>query len=145
MGATGARRLTEIDYRKNDMKRRDILKAGSGALALASLFNPATSAAAGSGFAWSEAAAKALVGQTFWLNHPERRALALVLTAVHAHPQPQPRLAQFSLEFASTETTIAAASYEFEQAATGLFSLFIQPAAAGAGNTRYRAEFSLLA
>ena len=128
------------------MQRRDILKAGSGALALSGLLlGRAQAQQADAPFAWSRQAADALLGQTFWLNHPERRALALVLGAVTVPEQAQPRLDQFSLVFNSAETGIAAATYEFEHPTAGRFALHLVPAAPGTRNMQYRADFSLLA
>lgn len=129
------------------MKRRDILKASSGALALAGLVagRASAQAAAEAPFAWSRAAARNLVGQTFWLAHPERRALALVLTRVFVPELQQPRIDQFSLFFDSAETNIAAATYDLDHSALGRFALHLVPAAAGKGNKRYRADFNLLA
>jgi hypothetical protein len=126
------------------MKRRDLLKFGSSAAALTALWSAPAKAADAAPFAWSRGAAAALVGQTFWLNHPDRNALALVLDAVRAPQETQARIDQFSLEFSSDETAIAAATYEFEHAALGHFALFISPAGQGAGNKLYRADFSLL-
>ena len=135
------------------MKRRDILKAGSGALALSGVLvgqaHAAVKAApapapAPKAFAWSRAVATGMVGQTFWLNHPERRALALVLKAVVAPKTKQARIDQFSLMFESAEAGIAAATYEFDNASAGRFSMHLVPLAAGKNNKRYRADFSLL-
>lgn len=128
------------------MKRRDLLKAGSGALALSSLMvAPVQVQAADSpAFAWNRAAAEGLVGQTFWLSHPDRRAVALVLRMVRAMPQ-QPHVEQFSLYFDSTEAGIAAGTYDIENSAVGQFALHVAPVTAAPRNKRYRADFSLLA
>jgi hypothetical protein len=128
------------------MKRRDILKAGSGALALSSLMAAPLQATAadGTAFAWNRAAAESLVGQTFWLNHPELHAVALVLRMVRAMPA-QPHVEQFSLYFDSTVSGIAAGTYEIENGAVGLFALHVAPATPAPRNKRYRADFSLLA
>ena len=131
------------------MKRRDILKAGSGALALSGWMIPAqaatTAAAAAPAFAWTRAKATQLVGQTFWLNHPDRRALALVLKTVFVPKRQQPRMDQFSLFFDSVEANIAPGTYEFEHPAIGHFALHVVPATPAPKNKRYRADFSLLA
>ncbi|MBJ7309369.1 DUF6916 family protein [Rugamonas sp. CCM 8940] len=75
------------------MKRRELLKKiGGSSLALAGLGLAAAPSRAGAadadggagsaGFVWSQAAASALVGQPFWLNHPEFGAVSLTLEAV---------------------------------------------------------------
>lgn len=129
------------------MKRRDILKAASGAIALSGLVvgQGQAQAATTPPFAWTRAAAQKLVGQTFWLNHPERRALALTLKSVSVPKLQQPRMDQFSLVFDSAEANIAAATYEFDHPVIGRFSLHLVPAAPGKAIKRYRADFSLLA
>jgi len=127
------------------MKRRDILKAGSGAIALSGLFTAPAKADDKPAFAWSSAVATQMVGQTFWLNHPERRALALVLTAVRLPKKQQARIDAFSLEFDSSEAAIAAATYEFDHPSIGRFSMFVVPATPAARNKSYRADFNLLA
>jgi len=136
------------------MKRRDILKAGSGALALSGMLVGQAQAAVTAApvaatelkaFAWSRAMASSMVGQTFWLNHPERRALALVLKGVMSPKNKQPRLEQFSLVFDSAEAGIAAGTYEFDNTRAGRFSMHLVPLAPTRNNKRYRADFSLLA
>ena len=129
------------------MKRRGILKAVSGAFALSGLVvgQAKAQAAADAPFAWTRAAAHSLVGQTFWLDHPERRALALVLKTVFVPKLQQPHADQFSLVFDSAEANIAAATYEFDHPAIGRFSLHLVPATPGKGVKRYRADFNLLA
>jgi hypothetical protein len=128
------------------MKRRDILKAGSGALALSGLIAaPAGAAVSKPPFAWSSAQAKKMVGQTFWLNHPERRALKLVLKAVTLPKTKQARMDTFSLQFDGVDAGVTANTYEFDHAAAGRFSMYLVPATPGPRNKRYRAEFNLLA
>jgi len=127
------------------MKRRYFLKSAGATLALSGLGLHATLAAA-AGFHWSRAGAAALVGQSFWLNHPERGALALTLAAVHAPAQqPDPRLEQFSLRFrAPGSVAIADASYDMDHPAIGRFSLHLAPAGQDADGANYRADFTLL-
>jgi hypothetical protein len=127
------------------MKRRDLLKFGGSAVAMTAMLTPAAKAAQELPFAWSSAAAEAMVGQSFWLNHPQRNALALVLNAVRPVTGAQAGIDQFSLQFSSSETGIAAATYDLEHPAIGHFALYLAPAAADAGNTFYRADFNLLA
>lgn len=112
---------------------------------MTAMWTPAAQAASAAPFAWSSAAAEAMVGQTFWLNHPQRNALALVLGAVRVVSPAQAGTDQFSLQFASTETGVAAATYDLEHPTLGHFALYLAPAAADANNTTYRADFSLLA
>ena len=112
---------------------------------MTAMWAPAAKAAQDAPFAWSSAAAEAMVGQTFWLNHPERSALALVLGAVRLAGAAQNGVDQFSLQFTSAETGIAAATYDIEHPAIGHVALYLAPAAADAANTTYRADFSLLA
>lgn len=112
---------------------------------MTAMFVPVAKAAPEAPFAWSAAAAEALVGQSFWLNHPQRNALALVLGAVRPASAAQPGVDQFSLQFTSNETGIAAATYDLEHPTLGHFALYLAPAAADANNTTYRADFSLLA
>lgn len=127
------------------MKRRDLLKAGSGAFALAGMLSAPARAATEAPFAWSLPVAIGLVGQTFWLNHPDRRALALVLQTVRAPTVKQARIDQFTLEFEGKDAGLTANTYEFEHPAAGRFHLYIEPMAAGPRNKRYRAEFNLIA
>jgi hypothetical protein len=130
------------------MKRRDILRAGASSLALAGMIGaaaPQAAAADASSFAWSHATALALVGQQFWLNHPELRAIGLTLADVQAPAtQGDPRMQQFSLVFASDGARFAAGTYEIDHATLGRIMLFLAPAGSGAGAPRYRADFSLL-
>lgn len=127
-------------------KRRAILKVGGTALALAGLgIGAAPASAAASGFTWSRAAAAAMVGQQFWVNHPTLRAVALQLDAVaaHASKHPSPRLDQFSLLFVGTgQPQMAAGTYDVEHPALGHFALYLAPVS-GRGSA-YRAEFNLL-
>ncbi|MFL6659260.1 MAG: DUF6916 family protein [Massilia sp.] len=125
------------------MKRRDILKVGSSALAVGALWTSSARAEGSAGFAWSSAAAAALVGQSFWLNHPQRGALALQLAGVQTGVA-SPGVDQFSLQFSSSETGIAAGTYDAEHPTIGHFAVFLAPASNKANNTLYRADFSLL-
>lgn len=127
------------------MKRRDILKAGAGSFALAGMMGAAApQAAASADFAWSRAGALALVGQAFFLNHPELRAIGLTLAEVQLPQREDPRLQQFSLVFASDGSRFGAGTYDIEHASLGRFTLFLAPAGKGSGAPRYRADFSLL-
>jgi hypothetical protein len=140
MGASRTRNA----YERQQMKRRDILKVGSSALAVSALWTSGARAEGSAAFAWSSAAAAALVGQSFWLNHPERGALALQLSAVPSSAAQQPGIDQFSLRFDSSEIGIAAGTYDVEHPAIGHFALFLAPASNKANNKQYRADFSLL-
>lgn len=131
------------------MKRRDILRAGASSLALAGMIGaaaPRAAAADATSFAWSHAAALALVGQQFWLNHPDLRAIGLTLAEVQAPAtQADPRMQQFSLVFASDGARFAAGTYEIDHATLGRFMLFVDVVGNTAGAPRYRADFSLMA
>ncbi|NHZ42240.1 DUF6916 family protein [Massilia aquatica] len=131
------------------MKRRDILRAGASSLAFAGMMGaaaPQAAASAATPFAWSHASALALVGQQFWLNHPELRAIGITLAEVQTPAtQDDPRLRQFSLVFASDGARFAAGTYEIDHATLGRFLLFVAPAGNAAGAPRYRADFSLMA
>lgn len=126
------------------MKRRELLKAWTGVLALPAMA-ALPAAAATKPFAWSRKSAKALVGQTFWLLHPERRALALVLKNVEPAKEKHAGIDAFSLYFDSSVNGLTSATYEWDHPTTGLFSLYISAVAAGPRNKRFRADFSLLA
>lgn len=127
------------------MKRRAFLKSASGSLALAGI--GLQTALAADDFRWSQANASALVGQSFWLNHPELGAVALTLTAVRTPAQqPEPRLQQFSLVFsAAAGTAIASGTYDMEHAALGAFALHLAPAGSEGNAALYRSDFTLLA
>lgn len=128
------------------MKRRDILRAGASSLAFAGMIGAAVPrASASDSFAWSRATALALVGQQFFLNHPELRAIGLTLADVQTPQHQDPQLQQFSLVFASDGARFGAGTYEIDQATLGRFSLFVAPAGNATGAPRYRADFSLLA
>jgi hypothetical protein len=105
-------------------------------------------AAAGGDFAWSRAAAESLAGQSFWLNHPQHRALQLTLAAVETAalaPEGGGAL-QFSLLFsAAAVPAILAGSYEIEHPAIGRQLLFLQPAARQGARVTLRADFNLQA
>ena len=133
--------------------RRAWLKAGGGSLLAAGLGITAPAAAsegaaAGGDFAWSRAVAETLVNQSFWLNHPEHRALQLTLQAVEtAQLAPEGRASeQFSLLFsAAAVPAIQAGSYEIEHEATGRQLLFLQPGARQGARILLRADFNLQA
>ena len=128
------------------MKRRDILKAGAGSLAATGLWSTgaqagATAAGVAPAFAWSLAAAAGLVGQPFWLNHPELRALSLTLLNIDVPEKQLPQLSQFTLVFGTRGPAFNEGTYELEHAAIGRFELHLAPG----GPARYRAVFNLLA
>ena len=128
------------------MQRRAFLKSASGSLALAGL-GLQTALAAGD-FRWSRANATALVGQSFWLNHPHLGAVALALAAVRTPTQQvtDTRLEQFSLVFsAAPGIAIAVGTYDMEHAALGAFALHLAPAGRTGDAALYRSEFTLLA
>ena len=127
--------------------RRTLLKAGGGSLLVAGLGLGAPAVrAAESGFAWSRAAAEALVGRQFWLSHPEHRALQITVEAVEtSRIAPEGAEArQFSVVFsAAALPAIKAGSYEIENEATGRQLVFLQPAARQGARMTLRADFNL--
>lgn len=131
------------------MKRRKLLKIASGSLALAGI-GLTTGAAAQEGAsdaAWSRDRADSLLGQSFWLMHPQAGALALTLAkvVVPEHKTPDPRIDQFSLVFhGPLQPAIADGTYDLDHPAFGRFSLHMTPAGRSGGNQLYRADFSLL-
>lgn len=133
--------------------RRAWLKAGGGSLLAASLGMTGQAAAsdavaAGDTFAWSRAMAQSLVGQTFWLNHPEHRALQITLQSVETASQAQEgtEALQFSLLFAAAAVpAIQAGSYDIEHEAIGRQLLFLQPGARQGARIVLRADFNLQA
>lgn len=127
-------------------QRRSLLKAGAGSLAMAGLGLPAAHAE-GQDFSWSRAGAELLVGQYFWLNHPEHRALQIKLEAVQAPAAPTPGMQHFTLLFsAAAAPAIKSGTYDIEQEVTGHSQLFLQPTGARQGTrVTLRAEFNLLA
>ncbi|MHA4868773.1 DUF6916 family protein [Duganella sp. PWIR1] len=166
------------------MNRRDLLKkmgggslAGLGAGLGLGLAAPARAAdaqtgveaAAGNAYRWSQAGAQALLGQQFWLNHPEQGAIGLQLEAVIAQPAAAPApadpgvadsaatlklalaaasappLEQFSLLFTGPGGAgISAGSYEMDNGVVGHFALYLVPGEKRTLENTYRAEFSLL-
>lgn len=147
-------------------KRRDLLKLGGRSLALAGLGLAGTAraadlagagvaAAATNAYRWSEAGARALLGQQFWLNDPQQGALSLTLNEVRVPPPrkradgsvlPPGPLQQFTLVFAGPAgAAITGGSYEMDHAQIGRFALFLTPSGQLADANLYRAEFSLLA
>jgi hypothetical protein len=128
--------------------RRALLKAGGGSLLVAGLgLGPAAQAAqGGDSFAWSRAGAERLVGQFFWLNHPEHRALQIKLEAVEA-AKLAPHGAegkQFTVVFsAAAQPAIKSGSYEIEHEATGRQLVFLQPGARQGARVTLRADFNL--
>jgi len=131
--------------------RRTVLKAGSGSLLVAGLgIAPAGEAAAATknaaDFAWSRAAAQRLVGQAFWLNHPEYRALQIKLEAVQVSKLAPhgAETRQFTVVFsAAAQPVIKAGSYEIENEATGRQLVFLQPGARQGARITLRADFNL--
>jgi hypothetical protein len=123
-----------------------LLKAGGGSLLVAGLgLTPAARAEeSGNSFAWSRSAAQALVGQLFWLNHPQHRALQIKLEAVQAAKlAPQgAEIHQFAVVFsAAALPAITAGSYE--KHATGRQLVFLQPGARQGARITLRADFNL--
>lgn len=130
------------------MKRRNLLKIAGGSLALAGAGLHAGAARADeSAFAWSRASAQGLVGQAFWLNHPEAGALSITLAAVNVPPakNPNPRIEQFSLVFhGPLQPAVLGNTYELDHPLIGRFDLFMSPGGRAGGNAVYRSDFSLL-
>jgi hypothetical protein len=131
--------------------RRALLKAGGGSLLVAGLgIAPGAPAAAaenkGDTFTWTRAGAQRLVGQLFWLNHPEYRALQIKLEAVQTSKlAPHGAEAkQFTVIFsAAAQPAIKAGSYEIENEATGRQLVFLQPGARQGARITLRADFNL--
>ncbi|SFG45302.1 hypothetical protein SAMN05518865_112122 [Duganella sp. CF458] len=128
--------------------RRTLLKAGGGSL-LAGLGLRAPAALAsenGNSFGWSRAAAELLVGQVFWLNHPEHRALQIKLERVQASKiaPDGAQVTQFTVVFsAAAQPAILAGSYEIENEATGRQLVFLQPGVRQGALVTLRADFNL--
>lgn len=143
------------------MKRRDLLKMGGSSLALAGLGLTAPAraggqqagveAAAGNPYCWTLDGARTLVGQQFWLNDPERGAIALTLEQLREVParataSAGPVVQQFTLYFAGPAgAVLATRNYEMDHAQIGRFALYLALAEKRTGAYVYRAEFSLLA
>ncbi|PHV09081.1 hypothetical protein CSQ96_00865 [Janthinobacterium sp. BJB412] len=132
------------------------MKLGGGSLALAGLGLAASRPAAASSsadFVWSRAAADALVGQPFWLNHPELGAVGLTLEAVGGTPAATApaaagaaRSEQFTLLFVGPRGQQAGqGSYELDHERIGRFTLLLVPGAPRPGASVYRSDFNLLA
>lgn len=131
------------------MKRRKLLKIASGSLALAGigLTTGAGAQETGSDAGWSRARADSLLGQSFWLMHPQAGALALTLASVIVpeHKTPDPRVDAFSLVFqGALQPAVADGTYDLDHPALGRFSLHMTPAGRSGGNALYRSDFSLL-
>lgn len=129
------------------MKRRQFLTSAGATLALAGLGLPATLAFAAEDFRWSQASAAALVGQSFWLNHPAAGAMAVTLASlrVPSGAQHDPRLEQFSLLFrAAGATALGDGTYELDHAMLGRFALHLAPAGHDEQGALYRSDFTLL-
>lgn len=127
------------------MKRRNLLKIAGGSLALTG-FGLKT-AAAGEAFRWSRAGAAALVGQSFWLNHPQFGAMAITLAGVdlRATNKPDPRLEQFSLVFQAPQANaVLEGTYDMDHPALGRFALHLAPAGNAGDLASYRSDFTLL-
>jgi len=127
--------------------RRTLLKAGGGSLLVAGLgMVPAAQAVAGGAFNWGRAGAEGMVGQLFWLNHPEYGALQIKLEAVEtSNLAPQGAEAeQFTVVFsAAAQPAIKSGSYEIENEATGRQLVFLQPGARQGALVTLRADFNL--
>ncbi|WP_313175098.1 DUF6916 family protein [Massilia sp.] len=130
------------------MKRRIFLKSASATLAMGGLGLHAVLATAADGadaFAWSRARADTLVGQSFWLNHPESGAMAVTLAAVLAPARLDPHLDQFSLVFrAAGKPLVADGIYDMDHPAIGRFALHLTPAGVDANGASFRSDFTLL-
>jgi len=128
------------------MKRRQFLKSAGTTLALTSFGLNTTLAAAAEDFQWSRASAEALVGQSFWLNHPEFGAMAVTLAAVRVPrtKTPDPHLDQFSLLFRTAGPAVADGIYEMDHPALGRFSLHLTPGGHDAEGAMCRSDFTLL-
>jgi len=129
------------------MKRRQFLQSTGGALALSGISLHSTLAAAADDFRWSRASAGALVGQSFWLNHPQFGAMTLALASVRdpASKQADPRLEQFSLLFrAAAGNQVADGTYDLDHATIGRFQLHLTPAGSAGDSALYRSDFTLL-
>lgn len=129
--------------------RRTLLKAGGGSLLVAGLGLRAPAVLAdeiGNSFGWSRATAERLVGQVFWLNHPEHRALQIKLERVQASKLAPngAEVTQFTVVFsAAAQPAIQAGSYEIENEATGRQLVFLQPGARQGALVTLRADFNL--
>ncbi|HAV35434.1 MAG TPA: hypothetical protein DCX52_03585 [Massilia sp.] len=123
------------------------MKIAGGTLAAAGLGLNIATAAASEEFGWSRANASALVGQAFWLNHPEFGALAVTLVSLQEAvlKKPDPRLDQFSLIFhAPPAPAMAEGTYDFDHPALGRFALHLTPAGGNGDHASYRSDFTLL-
>lgn len=127
------------------MKRRNLLKVAGTSLALSGLaLRPA---AASTAFRWSHAGAAALVGQSFWLNHPQFGAMAITLASVEVRAQkkPDPRMEQFSLVFTAAQArAVLEGTYDMDHAAIGRFALHMVPSAGTGNDASLRSDFTLL-
>lgn len=137
------------------MKRRHLLQLAGGSLALAGAgLAPANADTVQDNpelppdaLRWRRASAEALVGQGFWLNHPEAGAVALTLHRVDVAQMktPEPRLEQFSLVFhGPLKLALADGSYDLDHATLGRFSLHLSPAGRDGGHAVCRSDFSLM-
>lgn len=130
------------------MKRRNLLKMAGGSLALANFgLTPGAACASEPAFGWNRASAEGLVGQAFWLQHPQAGALQVTLASVSvpAMKSLDPRMEQFSLVFhGPLQPAVVAGTYELDHAALGRFDLYLAPGGRAGGNAVYRSDFSLL-
>lgn len=130
------------------MKRRHLLKIAGGSLALAGLGLHAGAARAGEHtFAWSRASAQGLVGQAFWLNHPQAGALPVTLAGVNLAEtkSADARIEQFSLVFhGPLLPALVGDTYELDHPTLGRFPLYLAPGGNTGANAIYRSDFSLL-
>lgn len=134
------------------MKRRTLLKIAGGSLVLAGVAVEGGPARAGEsgfepGFAWGRASAQGLVGQAFWLHHPQAGALPLTLAGLSLHPtkSADPRIEQFTLVFhGPPQPAVAADTYALDHPALGRFQLYLSPGGRAGASAVYRSDFSLL-
>lgn len=130
------------------MKRRALLKIAGGSLVLAGVaFEGGPVRAAEGEFDWRRASAQGLVGQAFWLHHPQAGALALTLAALTepATKRIDPRIEQFTLVFhGPPQPSIAADTYALDHSMIGRFQLYLSPGGRAGASAVYRSDFSLL-
>ncbi|MEW7848646.1 hypothetical protein AB2N08_08095 [Massilia aurea] len=137
------------------MKRRHLLQLAGGSLALAGAGmatatvtdQPVPVELPPDTLRWSRARAEALVGQGFWLNHPDTGAVTITLKRVDVMKlkTPDPRLDQFSLVFhGPLNLTLTEGSFDLDHAALGRFALHLSPAGRDGGHAVCRSDFSLV-
>lgn len=130
------------------MKRRHLLKIAGGSLALAGFgLHAGAARASDREFAWSRASAQGLVGQAFWLNHPQAGALQITLASLNLAEtkSTDARIEQFSLVFhGPLLPALVGDTYELDHPTLGRFPLYLAPAGDTGANAVYRSDFSLL-